>query len=226
MSVIRKLQKKTVPLNERTYRMLKELIVNNSLKPGEWLVESQLAKALGISRSPVREALVKLENEHLVEAVPSQGVRVMPISVKYLNEVYEIREAMEGLAALKAAPLITDQDLKSVEAILEEMQVNLDQGDFGAWGVRENDIHNAFVCKVDNDMLKEAIGKLRDHFSRTIDFGSNFPDHIIASHKEHREIYRAMETRSPEGLEKAVRTHVKNVRRRLVAAFNALQDTN
>jgi len=219
MSKIRKLTKKSLPLNERAYRMLKGLIVDNSLKPGEWLVESSLAKAMGISRSPVREALVKLENERLVEAVPSRGIRVMPLSVKYFNEVYEIRCALEGLAARKAAPLITDRDLDRMEAILDDMQGYLDQKNFEAWSKRENEVHQAFVSKADNDLLKKDIDKLRDHFSRTVDFGTNFPDHLKKSHQEHQAIWQAMKTRSPELLEEAVRAHIENVRQRLVEAF-------
>lgn len=223
MGNIPKIKKKAVPLNERAYRMLKDLILKNSLEPGEWLVESKLAKALGISRSPVREALVKLENERLVEVVPSQGIRVMPLSAKYFNEVYEIREAMEGLAARKVAPLITDQDLDKLASIIEEMQNYLDREDYEAWSKKDTDVHNIFVSKVDNDMLKEAIRKLRDHFSRTIDFGSHFPKHLEKAQEEHRVIWRVMKTRSPEKLEQAVRTHVENVRQRLVEAFNTFR---
>jgi DNA-binding GntR family transcriptional regulator len=225
MAKIRKLTKKGLPLNERVFRILKGLIVDNSLKPGEWLVESALAKALGVSRSPVREALVKLENERLVEVVPPRGARVMPLSAKYFNEVYEIRCALECLAARKAAPLVTDRDLERLEAILEEMQGYLDQEDYIAWSKRENDVHQTLVSKADNDLLKEDINKLRDHFSRAIDFGSNFPNHIRKSHQEHQAIHRAMKTRSPGLVEEAVRTHVENVGRRLVEAFgNSLQE--
>jgi DNA-binding GntR family transcriptional regulator len=218
MSKIPKLTK-SLPLNERAYRMLTELILNNTLQPGQMLVESALAKSLGISRSPLREALAKLENEGLIESVPGRGSRVRPLSVKYLAEVYEIRCALERLAARKAAPFIDRKDLAKMKRLLEEMKEALARQDLSSWGSNDIDLHQIFVDKADNDLLKEDIRKLRKHLFRTISFGNRFPAHLEAAQREHVAIYEAMKSGSPELLEEKVEEHVVRVGERLIEAL-------
>ena len=103
------------PLRDVVFENLRGAIVEGRLKPGERLMEVQLAEQLGVSRTPVREAIRKLELEGLVVMLPRKGAYVANMSLKDLIDVLEIRASLEGLAASLAAERITDEDIKKLE---------------------------------------------------------------------------------------------------------------
>ena len=108
------------PLRDVVFENLREAIVEGRLKPGQRLMEVQLAEQLGVSRTPVREAIRKLELEGLVVMLPRKGAYVANMSLKDLKDVLEIRASLEGLAASLAAERISDEDIKKLEFIIEE----------------------------------------------------------------------------------------------------------
>ena len=117
------------PLREVVYETLREAIKTGGLTPGERLMEIQLAEELGVSRTPVREAIRKLELERFVVMIPRRGTYVANLSLKDINEVFEIRAALDGLAAGLAAERITEEELEQLERLLVEISEHIDHHD-------------------------------------------------------------------------------------------------
>lgn len=107
-------------LSEKIYDILKNQIINEELKPGERLLDDQLASTFGVSRTPVREALARLSNEGLVEIVSRSGVYVKKLTRENIEEIYEIRKVLEGLAVRKATTFITDKQIKQLSLLFEK----------------------------------------------------------------------------------------------------------
>ena len=103
------------PLRELVFESLREAIIQGKLGPGERLMEIQLAEEMGVSRTPVREAIRKLELEGLVVMIPRKGAYVAGLSLKDIADVFEIRRALEGLAAELASERATDEELEQME---------------------------------------------------------------------------------------------------------------
>lgn len=108
---------------------LRHLILSRELRPGERLVQSELAEQLGVSRTPVREALHRLESDGLVKISPHKGASVADLSISELDEIYTIRIAIEGYGAYLAAQSITDEDLERLEVLVHRMREVFEQGD-------------------------------------------------------------------------------------------------
>ena len=117
------------PLRDLVFEALRDAIIRGILKPGERLMEVQLAEELGVSRTPVREAIRKLELEDLVVMIPRKGAYVSGISLKDIADVFEVRAAVEALAAGLAAERITDEELEELERILVKKAEIIDAND-------------------------------------------------------------------------------------------------
>ena len=109
------------PLRELVFDALREAILSGTLKPGDRLMEVQLAEEMGVSRTPVREAIRKLELEGLVVMVPRKGAYVSGLSLKDAADLFEIRQSLEGLAASLAAERITDEEIKMLEDSFKQL---------------------------------------------------------------------------------------------------------
>ena len=107
-----------MPLREVVFMTLRRQILKGELKPGERLMEINLANRLGVSRTPVREAIRKLEHEGLVEMVPRRGAHVAEITRQELNDVLEIRRSLETLAISRVCGTLTEENLRNVEEVL------------------------------------------------------------------------------------------------------------
>ena len=121
------------PLRDVVFETLRDAIITQVLKPGERLMEIQLADEMGVSRTPVREAIRKLELEGLVIMVPRKGAYVAGVSMKDIHEVYEVRAALEMLAVSLAAERITDEELDALERqVLQESEAEASEDTAGA----------------------------------------------------------------------------------------------
>ena len=114
---------------ESVARRIRHLILSRTLAPGERLVQSELAEQLGVSRTPIREALHRLESDGLVKLSPHKGASVADLSISELKDIYSIRTAVEGYGAYLAARNAKDQDLVRLESLLNQMREVFEQGD-------------------------------------------------------------------------------------------------
>ena len=138
------------PLRDVVFENLREAIVEGRLKPGQRLMEVQLAEQLGVSRTPVREAIRKLELEGLVVMLPRKGAYVANMSLKDLIDVLEIRASLEGLAASLAAERITDEDIKKLESIVEEFKDGINESNVEALLRKDVEFHECIFKSTNN----------------------------------------------------------------------------
>ncbi|WP_016956552.1 GntR family transcriptional regulator [Catenovulum agarivorans] len=147
-----------LPLAEIAYRAIREEILNNQFKAGEQVLEKALVERFGISRTPVREACVRLEKEGLIEIKPRHGIRVKPISVEDMAEIYDILTALESEAArILAEKQLTEDDYQTLVAPTAAMEQALANDQLEAWAEADEAFHLALVNLTGNQRLKQVV---------------------------------------------------------------------
>lgn len=199
-------------LRERVYKALKEMIIIQEIPPGEKLDEDSLASQLGVSRTPVRESLYRLENEGIVKIIPRRGAFIVKHSKESINEILSVREVLEGLSAREAASHITDAALEVLESLSEkfsESNVRLLSKEYLQVDVK---FHKTIIEASKNEWLISLMNILNDHIQmlrlRTVTFQGR-PEQSLS---EHRRILEALKAGDPLLAESLMREHINNVR--------------
>jgi DNA-binding GntR family transcriptional regulator len=209
------------------YEELKSAIVDLRLAPGEPLREATLADRLGVSKTPIREALTRLEQEGLVETTSFKGAVVTRYSRQDLVEIYELRELLENAAVRAAAQTMTEPDLNRLEHIAAEsrrLQSGQDQSGQDQSGqdqsgqdrselaalISEFDV--VLFDQVRNHRIQALIENLRAHLTRIGQLTAEIPGRIEASVDEHEKIVDAIAARDPVLAEQRMRDHIRSVR--------------
>lgn len=195
------------PLREIVFESMREAIISGILKPGERLMEIQLAEEMGVSRTPVREAIRKLELEGFVVMIPRKGAYVAGVSLKDMADVFEIRAALEGLAAGLAAERITEDELEQMERILlfDESQMDLDK-----FVESDTDFHALIYKASRNERLVQILGNLREHFQRFRSTSLAVPGRIKIAIEEHRSIVEALGSHNIAEAQELASAHIAN----------------
>ncbi|HEX9015498.1 MAG TPA: GntR family transcriptional regulator [Chloroflexota bacterium] len=213
---------KGASLAEQAYGFLKGNIISLQYPPGSPLLENQLAKQLGISRSPMREALARLEREGFIEIVPWKGARVREINLKQITDLYQVRICLEGMAARLAVPNLDRRELETVRAAMNELAPRVEQGDILAFYEHDVVFHDLYVANCGNDLLISSLAGIRDHIQRIRNFlsaNSVSGQHEYLSLGEHQAALQAFQTGSGEAAERAVRTHLEKILERVAAVL-------
>ncbi|HHW62093.1 MAG TPA: GntR family transcriptional regulator [Syntrophomonadaceae bacterium] len=216
--------KRLAPVNLDSYKPLRELvlesirdaIIKGTLKPGERLMEIQLAEELGVSRTPVREALRKLELEGFIVMVPRKGAYVADLSVKDIADVFEIRIALEGLAAALAAERITDEELELMERSLIEKGEAIVAGDLERLVQVDASFHETLYQASRNERLNAIINNLREQIQRFRSASLSYPGRNKKSLDEHRAILEALEARNVTLARQLAQEHIENAENVLI----------
>lgn len=198
------------PLRELVLEAIREAIINGNLKPRERLMEIQLAEELGVSRTPIREALRKLELEGFIVMVPRKGAYVADISIKDIADVFEIRTALEGLAAGLAAERITEEELENMERCLVEKGEAIALGDIEKLVETDTKFHEAIYKASRNERLWTILNNLREQFQRLRTTSLSVPGRMQQSLKEHREIVEAIQSRDVQLARQMAQDHIDN----------------
>jgi len=140
---------------DNAYERLKTEILNGQLPPGFQAPEPDIATRLGMSRTPVREALIRLEADGLVGLVPRRGAKVLPISLQDICEIYEILSALEALAAGTACGKASDETLAQIEDVLTSADAALERQDIEAWAIADDRFHR-LIAKASGNLRLEA----------------------------------------------------------------------
>lgn len=212
------------PLREVVSEALREAIISGLLKPGERLMEIQLAEELGVSRTPVREAIRKLELEGFVVMVPRRGTYVADLSIKDINEVFEIRTALDVLAAGLAAERITEEELEQMERLLVEIGEYIDQGDIDNIVEVDTRFHDILYSASRNDRLVGIISNLREQFTRFRTVSMAFPGRLKDTLDEHRKMLEAIAQRNVELAQQIAREHMENSEQTLLHSIKQERD--
>ncbi len=195
--------------------MLVTAIVKGDIAPGTKISEPELARAYGISRGPLREAIRRLEGLRLVELKPHVGARVVQLSVKELIEIYRVREALEGMAARLAAQHMTQEEIDDLRDLLDSHEKTICELDGLSYFQKEGDLdfHYRIVKGSKNAKMLELLGSDLYHLVRMYRYqfsvSSSRPKRAL---KEHRQIVDAIESRDPELAEILMRRHISAAR--------------
>ena len=205
--------KDTKTIRKRIYEHLREQLLNGEIAPLEHLIEAKIAKEIGTSRTPVREALHSLELEGLIESIPRVGYVVKPINEQEVGEICEIRMAIEGVAARWAME-------KAHKKLIEELKKNISisdekvsKGDVKAFVDMDAQFHEIISKFSGSKRLRELAQTLRRHMLRYRIQSIYSVDNVLRAIEGHKGILRAIEKRSLEEVNKAIRYHMEQSKR-------------
>ncbi|MDQ8031091.1 MAG: GntR family transcriptional regulator [Bordetella sp.] len=187
---------------------LRAMIRAQALKGGEWIDEVRLTGELGISRTPLREALKVLATEGLVRLEPRRGCFVNEVSVQDLEQIFPLMAMLEGRCAHEAAQRATDAQLAALAPLHEALQAHAQAGRIDAYYEANYQIHVAVQALADNRWLSDMVDGLRKVLSLFRHKSLSLPGRIQESCAEHLAIYAALKARDPEGAEALARKHL------------------
>ena len=211
------------PLREVIFDTLREAIITGELKPGERLMEVKLAEKMGVSRTPVREAIRMLELEGLVDMLPRKGAHVAELSVKDIMDVLEVRASMDSLAAKLAAERITDEEIKELKQIQVQFVSYADKDNLQGTIKKDVEFHELIYRASRNDRLLQIANNLREQVQRfrviyLKDYSS--PRNLI---KEHEDICSAISERDLDLAQRYAQTHINNQEKVIIKAIKNLR---
>ena len=195
-------------LVDEAYSRLKADILASRLAPGFQSPEPEIASRLGMSRTPVREALLRLEADGLVELIPRRGARVVPISIDDMREIYEILTALEPEAAASIALRHSDaEDLDKLGEATAEMERALDRDDLDAWADADDRFHRQLLELSDNKRMTEFVARLFDQTHRVRILTLRLRRPPRQSTNDHYEVLQHIRARNAERAREVFRAH-------------------
>ena len=199
-----------LPLRDVVFNTLRDAILTGKLVPGERLMENQLADKLGVSRTPVREALRMLELENLVELVPRKGAQVLDMSEKDITNILEVRSALEGLATSLACKKMSKEDLQQLKNLEVDFEKAVADNDVEHFVDIDEDFHDLIFAATENDKLISIFRNLRIQLYRyRMAQAKNNETSMSTIVAHHRSIIRAIENHDAEEGASIAQGHIK-----------------
>lgn len=199
-----------LPLRDVVFHTLREAILKGELKPGERLMELQLASKLGVSRTPIREAIRMLELEGLAVTMPRKGAEVAKMTEKDMEDVLQIRKALDELAVGLACDNMTEEELKELHVALKNFEESTRSGDVKQIAQADVEFHDGIYQAADNPKLVNMLNNLREQMYRyRVEYLKNesiYPRLI----EEHQGIYDGLKRKDKEAVVEIVSHHVEN----------------
>lgn len=212
-----------LPLRDVVFNTLRQAILRGELKPGERLMEIQLANKLGVSRTPIREAIRKLELEGLVLMIPRKGAEVAEITEKNLRDVLEVRRALEELAVRIACEKITEEQIKQLKETAENLQNTLDSKDVTKIAEADVKFHDIIYFATDNQRLIQLLNNLAEQMYRyRVEYlkRENFYENVVA---EHKDLIQTIEARQQDMAAQVICRHIDNQVEAVIHTIRAKQ---
>ncbi len=195
-------------LSNKVYVVLKEMIANHRFQPGARLNVEQLAKEFGVSRTPVWEAVGRLEQEGLLENIPNRGVFMAVLTAEMALDLYEVREVLEGMAARLAASRINDKTLERMECCLIDQRAIVEARDLIAYSRLDFEFHAAIYEASGNAVLQELLETIKNKMRP---LSVRVKPALALLYKDHEKIFESLKSRNPQKSEKFIRTHNRRV---------------
>ncbi len=205
-----------LPLRDVVFNTLRKAILTGQLKPGERLMEVHLANQLGVSRTPIREAIRKLELEGLVIMIPRRGAEVARITEKSLKDVLEVRRALDALSVELACDRITEEDTERLLTACHEFEQATKGKDAAVIAKADVALHDIIVEATGNQRLIQMVNNLSEQMYRyrfVYIKEESRHDNLIA---EHREIYESIARRDKTRAAKAAKLHIDNQEKSII----------
>lgn len=183
---------------ERAYRGLKELILTNQLPAGSQLLEQEAALHLGMSRTPVREAMIRLEQDGVAEIRPRHGMRVLPVSADDMREIYEVLTSLESTAAeLVARRGVSEIELSRLQQAVSDMDTALAADDLEGWAAADQCFHSLLVELSRNQRLQQIVKQLGEQAHRARMLTLRLRPKPVGSNRDHANLVAAIAARDP-----------------------------
>lgn len=199
-----------LPLREIVFNTLRQAILTGDLKPGERLMEIHLADRLGVSRTPIREAIRKLELEGLVKMEPRKGATVAEITEKNLRDVLEVRRNLDTFAVELACERITEEQLAELKQLVDDFEGIMQKGDSKTIAEADVEFHNFIVKVTGNDRLLQLVNSLSEQVYRyRFEYIKDETTHQELM-EEHREIFDCILSKDPSRAKEAMKRHITN----------------
>ncbi len=214
-----------LPLRDVVFNTLREAILKGELKPGERLMELQLASKLGVSRTPIREAIRMLELEGLAVTVPRKGAEVAKMTEKDMEDVLQIRKALDELAVGLACDNIQESDLENLHVALRNFEASLRGHDVKKIAQADVEFHDVIYQAANNPKLVNMLNNLREQMYRyRVEYLKN-EDMYPTLIQEHEEIFDCLKRKDRDGVIKVMSYHVVNQEMRVKNIIRE-QETN
>ena len=194
-------------LADQAYEVIKDAIVTLDLHPGDAIVEEDVAEQMGISKTPVRQALARLEREGLVVRIPYKATYVADLDPDDVADILELRAVLEGLAARSAVEAVDDATLDAAEAILDEYDAAVDANELEKAAEFGERFHKLVSGATTNRRAAAMLDMLGLQLQRLRAVSGHHHHRAVESGKEHRAILSALRARDAEGVEQAFRNH-------------------
>ena len=199
-----------LPLRDVVFKTLRQAILKGELEPGERLMEIQLAERLGVSRTPIREAIRKLELEGLVLMIPRKGAEVAKISESNLRDVLEVRRSLEELAIDLACQRITEEELDELNKAEVDFKAAIENGDAMQIAQTDESFHEIIYNSTKNQKLVQILNNLREQMYRyRLEYIKDADKRQILM-VEHEHTLKALTLRHIQEAKMAVREHIDN----------------
>jgi len=203
---------KIPPSPTALYERIKQLILDQKVAPGDPLPEEELARTFGVSRTPVHEALVRMEKDRLVVLRPFKGASVRKLTIEDVQELFQIREALEGVVARLAAESLDEAQLPLIEKNCTLLAKHGQTGDSQAFFETAREFHWILLRGVHNHRIQEILANIRDQLSVVRKYLLNNPDKVAADLQDHPRILTAIRRHDPDEAEQIMRRHIRAMR--------------
>lgn len=205
-----------LPLRDVVFNTLRQAILTGELKPGERLMEIHLANKLGVSRTPIREAIRKLELEGLVTMIPRRGAEVAQITEKSMNDVLEVRRALDALCVELACDRITEEELEQLKKACDGFEAAVRTGDAKRIAQADVALHDIIVHATGNQRLIQLVNNLSEQMYRyRFEYIKDSSQHERLV-EEHRIIYQSIVRKDKETASMAAKTHIDNQEKSII----------
>lgn len=205
-------------LSEKAYRLIKRKVVTLELPPSAVIDEHVLMQELGLGRTPIREALQRLDSEGLVNIVPRRGTFVNDISVTDLQKIFELRIVLEGFCARLAAQRITEEELQKMEDVLQDLE-RLHDGDPQVLMSIDKRFHRLLYSAADNEFMTDILNRLYDLSLRLWYLVLNHLNEVRHSIEQHFEVLNALQEGDGARAEAIIQKHILEFQQSIKAAL-------
>ncbi|MBQ5421498.1 MAG: GntR family transcriptional regulator [Clostridium sp.] len=213
-----------LPLRDVVFQTLRQAILREDLAPGERLMEIPLANKLGVSRTPLREAIRMLEQEGLVVMIPRRGAQVAGISEKSLRDVLEVRKSLEKLAVELACERMTEEDMKEMNRAEEAFSAAVHEGDALRIAETDEQFHDVIYNSTGNTKLVQLLNNLREQMYRYRLEHIKDEKSRLSLLEEHQRMMAALRSRDVELAKKAAGEHIVNQENNVIRNLREQED--
>lgn len=208
-----------VRLREKAYAAIKEAILTLELAPGQPLNEAELVRTLGVSRTPIRDALLQLEREGFVQSLPFRSAVVTALNADDVRDIFALREYLELPAVREAALRMDEETIARGEQLVAEAEKALEDRDYDTYSRCSDEIHKMFIRVLGNRRVEQVMENLRDHLRRLRASALRAsPTHEYLA--DYRAMLEAVRRRDPDAAAAAMQSHLRRVRETILRSIS------